>query len=78
MAVKPEPRWVRLAGIAREHQLTADEKIGVLARALTELGIAHGLVLIHGPERGEERYALTRGLVRFDPAGDVWVRVPDD
>lgn len=75
---RPEPRWARLEGLGRDDTLTADEKIGVLARALTELGIAHGLVLIHGPERGEQRYALTRGLVRFDQAGEVWVRVPDE
>lgn len=71
----PEPRWVRLEDISKpDCGLSVDERISVLATALTELGIAQGLVLIHGPERGIERYEQLRGLVRADEES-VWVRL---
>lgn len=46
-------------------------KIELLARAINELGIAMALVVIHGQEAGYRRYEELRGLVSFDPDGEL-------
>jgi len=58
-------RWIKIADIGNAPNLTADQRIELLSTAIQELGIAHGLVLIHGADRGAQRYAELRTRVRF-------------
>ena len=50
--------------------LPPERKIELTARAITELGVAQALVMIHGPEHGVEVYAMHGGCVRFDAEGE--------
>jgi hypothetical protein len=73
----PQPQqFVLLTSISHSETLSADDKIGILARAIEELGIAMGLIMIHGEDRGIRRYEETRDLVRRDGSGAIWVRWP--
>lgn len=66
--------YVRVETMTRAG-LTPDQLTGAAALAVTELGVAEGLVMIHGPERGARRYFEAGGCVRFDAAGNPWVPV---
>jgi hypothetical protein len=70
------PQFVLLTSLGQPGPLSADERIGILARAIEELGIAMGLIMIHGEDRGIRRYEETRDLVRRDGSGAIWVRWP--
>jgi hypothetical protein len=69
--------WIRIEDIARS-DLSADQKIALTAMALEELGVAQGLVLIHGREHGARVYAQHGGQVRFDSEGEpvIWAGTP--
>ena len=62
--------WVLIQDIARQK-----DPIGLLARAMTELAVAEGLVLIHGREHGARRYLEIGGTVRMSDLGEpmIWV-----
>lgn len=60
-------RWVKLSDLTA---LRSDEAIAVLALAIEELAIAQSFVLIHGQERGAERYINAGGHIRFDADGN--------
>jgi hypothetical protein len=55
--------------------LTAEQMIDAVVLALTELGIAEALVMVHGRERGLRRYFEVGGHLRFTPWGDPYVPV---
>jgi hypothetical protein len=57
--------------------LPADEKIAVLAMAMTELALAQALIGMHGQVRGARDYIDHGGHVRFDDDGEpvvLWCR----
>jgi hypothetical protein len=66
---------VRLDQLAAE-DLSAEEKIAALALAIHDLGVAMGLVMIHGQEHGAQVYLDHGGSIRLDPDGNVLVPVP--
>jgi hypothetical protein len=66
--------YVRLVDLA-DAGLTSGQVIAAAALAVTELGTAHALVMIHGEWRGAARYFEAGGRVRFDAQGDPWVPV---
>lgn len=66
--------YVRIDSIGR-HGLTADQMLDAAALALTELGVAEALAMVHGPERGLRRYFEAGGAIRFTPRGDPYVPV---
>ncbi len=70
----PEPRYVPLNELTSSG-LEAEEIIAALATAIEELGIALGLVMIHGNQAGLARYYQTRGICRFDQYGNIQVPV---
>jgi hypothetical protein len=61
--------WVRVQDIARAG-LTADQVIHLMAMALEELGVIRGLILVHGVERGTDRYVEAGGHMRFSDDGE--------
>jgi len=69
------PGWVLIADIATAPELTPDQRISLVAAALTELGIARALVMIHGWDRGARRYADLGGCVRFTSDGEPMLPV---
>lgn len=66
--------YVRVDSIP-QHGLSAEQMIDATVLALTELGIAEALVMVHGPERGLRRYYEAGGHVRFTSWGDPYVPV---
>jgi hypothetical protein len=66
--------YVMFSALA-EAELTTGQKTSSLALAIIELGVAEGLVLIHGPDRGVRRYFEAGGAMRFDAQGNPWVPV---
>lgn len=69
-------RWVKIAELGRAG-LTADQILDAITMALTELGIAQGLVVIHG-DRAARVYAEHGGHIRFDDDGDPCVPIPNE
>jgi hypothetical protein len=68
----PAPEgWVRLTDVPWLEDLTADEKIGLVAMALAELALAQSFMIIHGAELGEQKYATVSGHIRFDADGEL-------
>lgn len=61
--------WVRIADIG-EAGLTAGQVAALLTVAITELGIAEALVMMHGQARGTQLYVAHGGHVRFDDADE--------
>lgn len=61
--------WVRLADIS-----SRPDPAELLAAAMQELALASALVLIHGEQRGAQRYLEAGGRVRFDDEGEpvIW------
>lgn len=55
--------------------LTVGQVIESMACAVEELGVARGLVAVHGPVRGLLRYFEAGGRVRYGTDGRVWVPV---
>jgi hypothetical protein len=55
--------------------LTVGQMLAAVELMLTELAIAHALVLIHGQERGYRRYVEMGGSVRLTSYGDPFVPV---
>lgn len=51
-------------------ELAGEELIAAVAMLIQEEAIARALVLIHGPERGAQRYAEVGGHVRFTELGE--------
>lgn len=62
--------WIRIMDIADRSK----DPVKHLAMAMQELGIAYGLLMVHGQERGMKLYG-ERGLVKFDDEGEpcIWV-----
>lgn len=69
-------RYVRLDELAADPHLSPDQKISALALAITELGVAMGLAMIHG-ERAPRVYVDMGGSIRFDKQWNVLVPVDD-
>jgi hypothetical protein len=67
-------RYVRLDALAADPYLSADQKISALALAISELGVAMGLAMIHG-ERAPRVYVDMGGSIRFDKQWNVLVPV---
>jgi hypothetical protein len=55
--------------------LTTGQMLAAVELALTELGIAQALAMVHGPERGYRRYIEMGGSVRFTSYGEPFVPV---
>jgi hypothetical protein len=63
--------WIRIADIGdRALMLTTDQRIQLLAVALTELAVYQALVMVHGSEHGARRFAEAGGHVRFRDDGE--------
>jgi hypothetical protein len=67
------PRWIRLVDLP-DSGLSAQRVIHLLAIAMTELGLAQGLVLVHGREQGVQRYAAAGAIICFDAEGEPVIR----
>jgi hypothetical protein len=57
-------RAIRIADLSDE--LRGEELLSAVAMAMEELCLVQALILIHGHERGVERYVEAGGHVRFD------------
>jgi hypothetical protein len=68
MKQKASGRWVAFEDVAKLEPTLA---IDTLARVIEETAIMKALVMIHGRERGAERYVEAGGHIRKD--GDRWV-----
>jgi hypothetical protein len=66
--------YVRIDAIGKVG-LTSGQVLAAVELAMTELGIAQGLALVHGPERGYRRYVEAGGAVRFTSYGEPFVPV---
>ena len=69
------PGWVRIRQIC-EAGLAADQVAELVAVAITELGIAEALVMMHGRVRGTQLYVAHGGHVRFDEDGEPCLPLP--
>jgi hypothetical protein len=66
--------YVRVDSIGKAG-LTAGQMLAATEMALAELGLAQGLVLVHGPRRGYQRYVEAGGHIRFTSYGEPFVPV---
>jgi hypothetical protein len=67
--------WVRLDRLATDPVLTPDQKIGALTKSIEWLGVAQGLIMIHGHERAAKRLDELGCPIRFDVTGAPVVAV---
>lgn len=69
-------RWVKIAELGSpELKLPPQAQVELLATAITDLGLAQALVMIHGTARGLERYYAAGGRVRMsypDREPEIW------
>jgi hypothetical protein len=68
-------RFVPLDALAAADDLTGDRKLQALSDALGWLGVAYGLVMIHGQERAGRRLVEVGCPVRIDDQDRVVVWV---
>lgn len=66
---------IKLSDMVTTDQLNSDQRITMAAIALEETAVMEALVLIHGKERGYDRYLGVGGHIVFDDDGEpafVW------
>jgi len=70
--------YVRMDALRDATWLTPRQRVAAVALAATELCMAEALVLVHGQQRGAERYLQLGRPIIFGAADSPWVPVYPD